>query len=68
MCVMTYRIRFDFPEQAEPLWAGWCGNGTLGYAPTTATAAEWETEEIAERVLANSYGSESASYGRAEKT
>ena len=61
---MSFVIRFDFPESAQPIYAGWTGDGTLGYAPTLKTAGEWEDEATAKRVLEASYGPETASYGR----
>jgi hypothetical protein len=53
---MTFTICFDFPELDDPLFSGWCWDGTLGYAPQLATAAIFDTEEIAQRTLENSYG------------
>lgn len=51
---MTYAICFDFPEQTEPMFAGWVGD-TLGVAPTLRTAARWETEQQAQQTLENNY-------------
>ena len=58
---MPWAIQFDYPEAVSPLYAGEY-KGALGWAPTLATAYRFETQEAAERVLAN-YGS-SAEYGR----
>lgn len=55
-----YLIKFDFPEGV--MWAGWAGDA-LGWAPTEKTAARFETKEIAENTLANSYGAGSQRYG-----
>jgi len=59
---MTFAICFDFPETDTPWFAGWCGNGTLGLAPSLRTAATWDSEEVAERILAT-YGPETRECG-----
>jgi hypothetical protein len=54
---VKFAICFDFPEApGEPLFAGWAGNGTPGFAPTLATAMRFDEWDVAERFLANSYG------------
>jgi hypothetical protein len=58
---MPYLIRFDFPDAPQPLYGGMY-HGALGWAPTTATANEYDDRETAERVLVNGYGA-SAEYG-----
>ncbi len=58
----TYAIRFDYPETIEPVYAGW-HKGALGWAPTLASAAFFDTADEAARTLKNGYGG-TAIYGR----
>ena len=61
---MTYAICFDFPDAAgDPLFAGWLKDGGIGFSPTLEKAARFETELVAERVLANSFGSAIGEFG-----
>lgn len=55
-----YLIKFNFPEGA--MFSGWAGD-SLGWAPTVETAARFESKEIAENTLANSYGDGTRQYG-----
>ena len=58
-----YAICFDWPETpGEPCFAG-LYKGTFGWAPTLDTAMTWTSEEDAERVLRNCYGTAAAEYG-----
>lgn len=59
---MTFTICFDFPEIDDPLFSGWCGNGTLGYAPTLRSAAFWDSEQVAQQFL-DSYGPSARKFG-----
>ena len=56
-------IRFDFDDVAVVWYAGWTGGGTLGYAPSIATAARFDSVAVARRTLDNSYGPESRACG-----
>jgi hypothetical protein len=58
----TFAIRFDFPEEDAPLFAGMYKDA-LGWAPTLRTALTYEDPEAAQRVLTNGYG-ETAVWGR----
>jgi hypothetical protein len=61
---MGYAICFDWPEMnGEPMFAGW-HKGAPGFAPQLETAAKFETEEEAERMLKNGYGPSVAVYGK----
>ena len=62
---MTYRIRFDFPEQPQPVWTIFLANAP-GYTRKSEHAATFETEKAASLILA-SYGASNASYGSIEK-
>ncbi len=57
-----FAIRFDFPEAAEPLYAG-TYKDALGFAPTLATALMFSTVDAAAQMLDNGYGHASV-YGR----
>lgn len=63
-----YAICFDFPEQnGDPFFAAFVPVLTLsadaGMTPLLAIAKRFESEAIAERFLATSYGPEARSYG-----
>lgn len=57
-----WAIYFSFPEGG--VYAGWTRDNALGFAPTIATAARFETREAAARTLLNGYGNEIVSFGQ----
>ena len=57
-----YAICFDFVE-GDPVYAGMTADSVFGFAPTLTTAAFYDDEETAERVLANGYGEETRRFG-----
>lgn len=53
---MKYAVAFELSD-GSPIWyAGMTRDNAFGFAPTLATAALYDTEEIAERVRTNAYG------------
>jgi len=57
-----FAIRFAYPEADGYLYAGWFKD-TLGWAPTLATAALFDTREEATRILKNGYGPTQEQFG-----
>lgn len=55
-------IEFDYPEFADPAYAGMY-KGALGWAAFVDTAIVFDDKEAAERTLKNGYGKQ-AQYGR----
>lgn len=60
---MTYAICFDFPEEDDPVFAGFTGSGAMGFTPTLRTARRFSSEAITGQVLRNSYGPAVAKFG-----
>ncbi len=60
---MTFTICFDFPDEPDPYFALSRGTEPMGFTQFLDLSARYDTEEIAARVLANSYGKETASCG-----
>lgn len=60
--IVTYAIRFEFPE-GPPAFAG-DYKGAAGFAPSLRTAILFEDEDAAHRILTNAYGEQTQKYGR----
>lgn len=60
MAAKTYAIRFNFPE--GEVYAG-LHKGAAGYAPTLATAMEFDNYGKAQAMLEHAYGPASRNHG-----
>ena len=58
-----YAICFDYDDGGDPWFAGRAANGTMGWAPSLATAELFDSEDAAERTLKNAYGPASQQCG-----
>lgn len=59
----TFAIRFDFPGDDDPIFAG-LHKGALGFAPSLQTAMLYGSSDEAYRYLHNGYGEETQKWGR----
>lgn len=60
---MTYALVFDFPEEDDPVFAGFTESGAMGFATTLKSARRFSSEAIAGQVLRNAYGPAVAKFG-----
>jgi hypothetical protein len=60
---VTFAICFDFPDEDDPVFAGFTESGAMGFASSLKASRRFSSEAIAGQVLRNSYGPAVAKFG-----